>query len=182
MRAAIRSSGSGYDSRNNSCARSEPLGGDGFFRGKTDGADVEQAGVLAEGWIRPIFNRPKPTRAKEDAAADRRPGPMTKIRTVISADLSIADRTPAAVCALLNRLADETGDDAFRRAARALRQLPPGRAPIDDDALLRQVRRLLDDRKAISTRHALMIVAHGDRAIVERLRRKFMGLKKRVTK
>jgi hypothetical protein len=114
---------------------------------------------------------------------------MTKVRAATVADLPTAGRSPAAVASFLDRLADETGDDAFRRAARAMRQPPPGRSPIDDDAMLRRVHEFIDGGKARSMRHALTIVARdaaddgkGERAIIERLRRKAVASKNRATK
>ncbi|PZU18947.1 MAG: hypothetical protein DI589_22970 [Shinella sp.] len=76
-------------------------------------------------------------------------------------------------------LANETGEKAFERAARALSQdISPGRPSIDDTGALAEVESLLGTSKVHSLSHALEIVARAKapigkkRAFKERLRRK----------
>lgn len=87
--------------------------------------------------------------------------------------------TPRAVAVELQRLAEETGDAAFLRAARALLQERPGRRPIDDGKALGEVRWLVDTGAAGSLYAACRMVARAmgtprrrERSVAERLRRK----------
>ena len=92
----------------------------------------------------------------------------------------------AVVAAELERLAGETGDAAFLRAAQSLFQQPPGRPAINDEAALREADFLIESGRARSMRDALMRVArarsmHGNlRSIYDRLRRKAAGRKNRA--
>lgn len=89
-----------------------------------------------------------------------------------------APATIAEVAAELERLADATGESAYRRAARALYQQPAGRPPVDDRNALAEVRWLISTGKVASTHAALLQVAraicgrNSIRATAERLRKK----------
>jgi hypothetical protein len=101
--------------------------------------------------------------------------------------LTGSNPTPEAVAAALERLAEVTGHDAFRRAARALFQDRPGQKPFNDDDMLAEADALSRSGAARSAWQAFCIVAraHGTRdqvrSIAERLRRKHAALKKSST-
>lgn len=90
------------------------------------------------------------------------------------------DPSPAAVAAALDRLAAQTGDPAYARAAKALLALPsPGREPIDDALALAEAREILARNPGMSRWSALLLVARRlgplgkERSTAERLRRKW---------
>jgi DNA-binding FadR family transcriptional regulator len=90
-------------------------------------------------------------------------------------------RTPEAIGAFLEQLAEETGNLVFRQAARALHHQAPGRPQSSDRAaLIRRTEKLIASGKPRSARHAYTIVAESvtddprqQRNITERLRRYF---------
>jgi hypothetical protein len=98
-------------------------------------------------------------------------------------DASTAPLSTAEIAALLDRLAEESGDvatkAAFRRASRALFQQPGGRRPTNDRKLLQEVDNLIAAGVAKSEHNAITKVAgtvavdcRSLRNIMERLRRK----------
>lgn len=97
----------------------------------------------------------------------------------ITVDLS----SPGAVADALLRIAELTGDAAYRRAAKVLTQLPPGRQAIDDRLALQDAQAMLDDGHAKSRRAALLMAAKAicrgknPRHVAERLRRKWKAQK-----
>lgn len=82
------------------------------------------------------------------------------------------------VAEMLEALADWSGDQAFRRAASALRQNFPGRPAVDDAAALAEAEALLKSgaEPTLNAAIRLVVKARADRpfrrAMFERLRRK----------
>lgn len=78
----------------------------------------------------------------------------------------------------LERWAEETGNGAYLRAARALWQQPAGRPAIDDRQAIAEVNSHLETGRAQSLSQACMLVAQAigplgqERSTAERLRRK----------
>lgn len=86
--------------------------------------------------------------------------------------------TPPEVAVLLEKLAADTGDPAFARAARAIFQVSPGRPAVNDAAAIAEAEEIFESGRARSLNAAFMQVAaavspYGNlRSVAERLRRK----------
>lgn len=110
-------------------------------------------------------------------------------RAVVAAPAQIARResgvkTPAEVARELDRLAESSGNAAFRRAARALRQQDlAGRPAINDALAIEEALRLFRNGEARTMNAAFRQVARAiegfsePRSVVERLRRKWRAKK-----
>jgi hypothetical protein len=87
------------------------------------------------------------------------------------------------IAAVFERVAADTGDAAWSRAALALRRKREGRPSNNDDASLNEMAWLLASKNARSVEHAAWLVAatlqgeHSVRAAAERLARKFRAIK-----
>jgi hypothetical protein len=91
----------------------------------------------------------------------------------------IRPQTVGELLQLIDALAAEIDDPRIAAAARAIRNEPPGRPPLDDDRHLDEVRAVLVRRPSISATAACLHVAraiarHGDNpeSIARRLRDK----------
>lgn len=88
------------------------------------------------------------------------------------------------VAAELDRLAAQTGDPAYSKAARALLWDVPGRRPVNDDSAIEEAQWLMQSGAAKSLNAALRQVAKtrnsgaSIRSVVERLRRKIAARRK----
>lgn len=85
----------------------------------------------------------------------------------------------------LERWAQETGESAYLRAARALWHQPAGRPAIDDRFLIAQVHQAIAAGAAQSTADAIRMIARAagpshEEAVARRLRRKLAANRKKV--